>query len=86
MKLVVVDKPEHAEAVESELSRLIGGDEIRRVGDVALVVHSQMTTSALRDAVSDLLGRGAVALVVEFERWSGSGAEIDSVWLMSRGH
>lgn len=88
LKLVLVDSsdPAVAAAIERELVRLAGAGEVRRVAERAHVVHTALGTAELRDLVSSWLGHGDAVIVAEFERWSGYGPGIDSVWLMRRGH
>lgn len=87
LKLVVVDlRASSLATVERELVGIAGENEVRDVGGNAFVVHTALGTAALRDRLQPLLSASASALVAEFETWSGYGAEIDSVWLMRRGH
>jgi hypothetical protein len=88
LKLVVVDPRGRAAAaaVEHQLVRLAGEGEVRRVGNVAFVVHTVLGTADVRDRLRGYLAEGDAAIVVEFETWSGYGSGIDTVWLMRRGH
>lgn len=88
LKLVVVDSsdPAVAAAIERELVRLAGDGEVRRVAGRAFVVHTALGAAELRDLVSSDLAEGDAVIVAEFERWSGYGPGVDSVWLMRRGH
>ena len=52
----------------------------------AMVVHSSATPEQIRDALMPLLDLGASLVVVEFERWSSYGVEVDVEWLLRRGH
>lgn len=68
------------------LVEIAGESEVRAVGDRAFVVHTSLTTAELRDRLQPVLADADSAIVAEFETWSGYGPEVDSVWLMRRGH
>lgn len=59
-----------------------GAEDIRRFGPAALLLHTNEEPSVVRD----WLGAADGALVVEFEKWSGCGAEVPREWLLARGH
>lgn len=58
----------------------------RMFGRDMMVVYSSATAAEIRDALMRLLDVGASVLVVEFERWSSYGVEVDVEWLLRRGH
>ncbi len=61
-------------------------ENIRQVGGAAILVHTEIGASELRDMLSAELGAGASLLVIEFEKWSGYGESVDREWLVARGH
>ncbi|HSP53945.1 MAG TPA: hypothetical protein VLS25_00020 [Dehalococcoidia bacterium] len=64
----------------------VSAENMRQVGEGAILLHTEVAASELRDRLSAVLGEGASALVIEFETWSGYGDAIDRVWLLERGH
>lgn len=88
LKLIVVDPtdPHVFRKLRHDLEREASAGELRSVFGNAYVVNTALEPAELRDLiVSDLDERDSL-LVVEFERWSGYGREVDAVWLMRRGH
>lgn len=88
LKLIVVD-PENPHVVQKLAQHLVaetGASEVRAMLRNSYVVNTVLGTSELRDLISSDLDARDSCLVVEFETWSGYGPEIDSAWLMRRGH
>jgi hypothetical protein len=83
LKLVVVTD---ATAGETLLRAISGDDGLHRVGPIAWVVHTVMDPAAIRDRLAAGAGDGATVFVAEFERWSAFGEDIDTAWLLRRGH
>jgi hypothetical protein len=71
---------------EHILCARIGEADVRHLSGDVFVVHSEMETSDLRDALAAELEDGESVFVVEFERWSGYGPAADRRWLLRRGH
>ena len=89
LKLVALGAESEAvvASVGRELHGLAGDDELRVIGESAFVIHTPLTVADLRDRLqAKVVGDGDSLIVVEFETWSGYGPEIDSAWLMRRGH
>ena len=84
LKLVVMRGD--ARAAEAALRAMVGAEEVRAMGDGAWVVYAAAEAAEVRDLVAGVAGDGAVVFVVEFERWSGFGDEVDRAWLLRRGH
>ena len=84
LKLVISSAQPNA--VLAALGARVDEENIRAAVSGALLVHSALEPSELRDMLSRKLGRGDSLLVVEFEKWSGYGAGIDREWLRARGH
>ena len=61
-------------------------DEMRALGEHALLVHTEASTEDVRDWLAPALSDSESLLVLEFERWSTRGAAIDLEWLRARGH
>lgn len=80
------DKRNLCTIVEDALLGRIAGGEVLRLGEDAHLVQTANEPAEIRDWVRGALEVGESVLVIEFERWSGSGPGIDSRWLMSRGH
>jgi hypothetical protein len=72
--------------VEDALLAKIAGGDVLRLGEDALIVHTAEEPAEIRGWVRSALDDGESVLVVEFERWSGFGPEVDSAWLLKRGH
>jgi len=70
----------------SALTERVRPEDIRRVSPAALLVHTALEPAELRDWLLGHLQSGESLLVIEFEKWSGYGPEIDRVWLLERGH
>ena len=68
------------------LEAIVGGSEVRKLGDEAYVVHTALSTAQLRDRLREMLADGEGVFVTEFEVWSGHGEALDSRWLLARGH
>jgi hypothetical protein len=75
-----------ADALLVVLPERVKLEDIRRVGPAALLVHTALEASELRDWLSGYLESGESLLVIEFEKWSGWGDDVDRVWLLERGH
>ena len=78
--------------VERALRAYVRPEDLRTVGgtsslEMALyIAYADATPADVRDWLADGLGDGAVAFVVEFERWSALGDAADRAWLLRRGH
>ena len=75
--------------LDSVLARLlerVDSENIREVRPGAVLVHTPLEASELRDWLAGEVEEGQSLLVVEFEKWSGHGAGVDRVWLLARGH
>ncbi|HVP04359.1 MAG TPA: hypothetical protein VMT90_01660 [Dehalococcoidia bacterium] len=68
------------------LEAIAGAGEVRKLGDDAYVIHTPLSTAALRDWLRELLDEGENVFVAEFEIWSSHGAGVDAKWLLARGH
>lgn len=88
LKLILVDPADQQVLfkIEKQIPKTLQDSEVVAVFGNACVVYTALDTSELRDAVGSRLPEGASCLIVEFETWSGYGPEIDSEWLMRRGH
>lgn len=84
LKLVISSA--QPDAVLAALGAQVDVENIRAAVSGALLVHSALEPSELRDMLSRELGEGDSLLIVEFEKWSGYGAGIDREWLRARGH
>jgi hypothetical protein len=84
LKLVISSA--RPEAVLAALQHRVDAENIHAAVSGALLVHSALEPSELRDMLSRELGEGDSLLIVEFEKWSGYGAGIDREWLRARGH
>jgi len=82
LKCVVLASPDDRAEVLQTLIDRIGGDGVRPFGASTVLVHADEEPSTVRDWLS---GAGGM-LVVEFEIWSGRGAEVPKEWLLARGH
>ncbi len=60
--------------------------DLRRAGDDAIIVYTADDPEKLRNRLSHLVTDNEGLLVAEFEKWSGYGKALDSVWLLARGH
>lgn len=75
------------DAIQAVLTEHVTAENIRRAGVGAVLVHTPLEVSELRDVLSRVAEEeGESLLVVEFEKWSGFGAGIDREWLLARGH
>jgi len=63
-----------------------GEGELRRLGDDSFAVYTAASTAEIRDWAAEIIGSDESVLVMEFENWSGSGAEVPRHWLLARGH
>lgn len=88
LKLIAVDagNPHVLRALRDALLREVGASEIRAIFGSAYLVSTTLDPSGLRDLLAERMNERDSILVVEFETWSGYGPEIDSAWLMRRGH
>ena len=71
--------------VEAALRSRLSAD-VRRLGESALLVHTEAEPAGIRDWLAPLLEEGESLLVVEFEKWSAYGTAADRDWLLARGH
>ena len=71
--------------VEAALRSSLSAD-VRRLGESALLVHTEAEPAGIRDWLAPLLEEGESLLVVEFEKWSAYGTAADRDWLLARGH
>lgn len=74
------------EDVLSALRQHVSDENIRAASPDAVLVHTALEPSELRDRLSRATGEESSLLVVEFEKWSGYGPGIDREWLRARGH
>jgi hypothetical protein len=72
--------------VADTLQANIGGGEILRLGDGAVVTYAANEPAQILDWVQRALEEDESVLVVEFERWSAYGRGVDATWLLGRGH
>lgn len=88
LKLVALTLPSAslADAVEEVLCVRVGANDVRRLGDAALLVYGDAATADVRDWVAAATGDDVSAIVVEFEIWSARGDAVDRRWLLRRGH
>lgn len=88
LKLVVAwsERRNLCSMVADRLRQHLPEEELKGAGDDALVVHTTETAEALRDRLSSTLADDEGLLVIEFEKWSGHGRAVDSMWLLARGH
>lgn len=84
LKLVISSA--RPDAVLAALHHGVDAENIRAAPPGAVLLHSPLEPSELRDMLSREMGEGDSLLVVEFEKWSGYGAGIDREWLRARGH
>jgi hypothetical protein len=59
---------------------------LRRLADDVFVIYATASTADIRDWASEVVGADESVFVVEFEKWSGSGAGVPRDWLLARGH
>ena len=74
------------EAVLAALQEHLEVKDVRRIGAAAAIVHTMIEASELRDRLCAQVGKDQSLLVLEFEKWSGYGAEVHREWLLARGH
>jgi hypothetical protein len=88
LKCVAGSSPhrELRDPLERALCATIGPADVRHVSGDVFVVHCEMDTSELRDALAAEMSEGESVFIVEFERWSGYGPAVDRRWLLRRGH
>jgi hypothetical protein len=67
------------------LHERVSSENVRPLGS-AVLLHTELKPADLRDWLSAALGEGQSLFVVEFEKWSSYGADVDTVWLLERGH
>jgi hypothetical protein len=80
LKLIVgSDDP----ATERTLRDHVGDAELRRAGVAAWLAYTDASAAEIRDWLAG--DDSGLIVVVEFERWSAYG-EIDTEWLLRRGH
>jgi hypothetical protein len=63
-----------------------GEGELRRLGDESFALYTEATAAEIRDWVAEVVNSDESVFVVEFEKWSGSGAQVPREWLLARGH
>jgi hypothetical protein len=68
---------------EETLRTHVHEHHVRRLSDDAWVVYTEAEPFQIREWLREA---SAGLLVIEFERWSGSGEAVDSAWLLRRGH
>jgi hypothetical protein len=83
LKCVVASRDR--EAIERTLRSRVGSDNLVHLHDATFIVYTDAEPATIRDWLLPHARPDATLLVVEFERWSGSGA-IDRDWLTRRGH
>jgi hypothetical protein len=66
--------------------RRLTSNDLRQLGDDAIVVWTSESASDLRDLLCADLNEDEGLLVVDFEQWSGYGKALDQTWLLSHGH
>lgn len=81
LKCVIAEEP-----VLAVLGQHVSPTNLRRAGGGSVVVHTPLDPAELRDILARDAGEGESFLVLEFEKWSGFGPEIDMEWLLARGH
>jgi hypothetical protein len=88
LKLVVAwsDRRNLCSTIRHAAEALVGAEEVRGLGEDAFVVHTALTTADLRDELRGTLSSGEAIFVTEFEVWSAHGKNVDSKWLLARGH
>jgi hypothetical protein len=64
----------------------LGAQDVRPLGDDALLLYGTIEPDEIRDLLGTVLGPEESVLVFEFERWSARGPRIYAEWLMRRGH
>ena len=79
--VVLASTGDRAAAMRALIDR-VGANDVRAYGAAAILLHTEEPSAAVRDLVTEADG----ALVVEFETWSGIGAEVPREWLLARGH
>jgi hypothetical protein len=72
--------------IHDMLRSRVGADALREIDSEAILVFTEGTSAEIRDWVAALGRHPAWLLVLEFEKWSSYGPEIDRVWLLERGH
>ncbi len=72
--------------VGAVLSARVGLEQVRRAGDDSFLAYTIASPAELRNWVAEALEAGESVLVVDFEKWSGSGPGVDAEWLLRRGH
>jgi hypothetical protein len=72
--------------VTDMIEEAVGSQEVKPLGDDALLLYGTIEPDELRDRISAVLHREESVLVFEFERWSGRGPGVNAEWLMRRGH
>jgi hypothetical protein len=87
MKCVVAwsDRRNLCSLIGDELTAATGG-ELRRLGDDANVIWTDISAAEIRDRLRPLLDEDEGLLVAEFETWSGHGNALDAEWLLAHGH
>jgi hypothetical protein len=74
------------EAIYSALRSRVAEDDLRPIDSETILAFTEATPAQIRDWLAKAGGPGAWIFVVEFEKWSGYGQEIDREWLLARGH
>jgi hypothetical protein len=88
LKLVVAWSRQRSldSVVETFLSKYAGVNDLQRLTQGCFVIHTAAEPSELRDELSAILIETESVIVVQFERWSSAGSDIDTRWLLRRGH
>ncbi len=84
LKCIIVAGSAHA--VVAVLRKHVASDDIREAGEAVCLVYTELEAAELRDLLSRELGDGGSILILEFDKWSGFGPDVDRDWLRARGH
>ena len=72
--------------IEDALRPRVSAADVRRLGESAVLVHTDAAPADIRDWLAPLLEDGESLFVAEFEKWSAYGTAADWDWLLARGH
>jgi hypothetical protein len=64
----------------------VADGQVRRLGNDSFAVFTDAGAAAIRDWVAEAIESDEAVLVLEFEKWSGSGGGVPREWLLARGH
>ena len=85
--LITVAAPTGARhRIEHALTSHVRAADVRHLHDGVFVVYVDAEPAGVRDWLREALGRDASVFVAEFERWSTAGGDVDTRWLLRRGH